>query len=302
MAHLAALEVADAMSEVPFVVDMRDPWSLVERVPSELDSPLWHAWARRHEVAVLRKASIVAMNTEAARDAMTLAYPNLAERIHVIRNGTDDEEFARAADDGIFRIRFAGSVYLDRDPRLFFRAAAQVIAALRLTPSRFTIEFVGDSDPNARTPAFEIASQEGVAEFVSFGSVLPRQQTLEFLAGATMLLSLPQDSNLAVPAKIYEYVAMNAWLLVLANPASATARVLAGTEASVVEPSDVDAMAAVIRKRVEQYLGGERPQPAGKGGQFARRLQSDKLIGLIEGEIRARVTGGVNHQAVIENS
>src|SRR5690606_25240083 len=34
-----------------FVMDLRDPWSLVERLPTELASPLWLALARHHERA-----------------------------------------------------------------------------------------------------------------------------------------------------------------------------------------------------------------------------------------------------------
>jgi hypothetical protein len=59
---------------------------------------------------------------------------------------------------------------------------------------------------------------------------VPRKEALEFLAGATMLLSLPAGQRLCVPAKIFEYVRFEAWMLVLATPESATGRLLAGTE------------------------------------------------------------------------
>jgi glycosyltransferase involved in cell wall biosynthesis len=282
MAHEAGRQVA-VSAAVPLVVDMRDPWSLVERLPDDVASPLWYAIARRHERAVVHRAALVTMNTEKACHAMRVAYPELANRIEVIRNGSDDSAVGSVKRDSIFRIRFAGSIYLDRDPRLVFRAAARVIEEVRLTPERFVIEFVGDEDHQARKPAAAIAAEEGIEEFVRIGGVLSREATLEFLAAATMLLSLPQDSALAIPAKIYEYVAVDAWMLVLAHRNSATAQLLEGSDADVVDPADVDGMVAAIRRRVDQFSSGVTPTAVGKDGRFDRRIQSDKLMRLIDG-------------------
>jgi hypothetical protein len=111
---------------------------------------------------------------------------------------------------------------------------------------------------------------------------LNRNAVLEFLAGASMLLSLPQDTDYAIPAKIYEYMRVDAWMLVLAHPNGATARLLESTEADVVDPADVDGMAQAIRSRFEQFVGGELPKAIGRDGRFDRRVQSERLIGLIE--------------------
>jgi hypothetical protein len=158
---------------------------------------------------------------------------------------------------------------------------------LGLTPEQFLIEFAGDVDRYAGVPMMSIAHEEGIARYVRVNGNLARRAVLEFLAGASMLLSLPQDTDYAIPAKIYEYMRVDAWMLVLAHPGGATARLLENTEADVVDPADVEEMARAIRSRFEQFVHGELPKPIGRDGRFDRRLQSEKLIGLIE-EIVAR--------------
>jgi hypothetical protein len=287
MAHLAGVRVA-RRTGIPLVVDMRDPWSMVQRLSDTSLSPTWLRFARKYEARAVESAALVTMNTETACAAMRSRYPAFADRIEVIRNGSDDEPLPTVEKDAVFRIRFAGSIYLDRDPRLLFRAAARVIRELGLTSQDLAIEFVGDVDRFAGTPTRDIAAQEGIAEFVSIGAPLPRREVLAFLVGATMLLSLPQDSDYAIPAKIYEYVKMPAWLLVLAHRGSATAQVLDGSEASVLDPADVDGIAALLRQRVEDFRRGVRPVAVGRDGRFDRSVQSAKLLRLLDHHISSR--------------
>src|SRR5207253_3182453 len=116
-----------------------------------------------------------------------------------------------------------GSICLDRDPRLLFRSAAAVVRRLRLTPTEFGIDFIGHVEEIGGRTVRQMAEEEGVAEFVDIGGPQAHDAAMHFLAGATMLVNLPQDSDLCVPAKIFEYVRFDAWLLVLASKGSATA-------------------------------------------------------------------------------
>lgn len=280
MAHVAGVRVAQA-TNLPLIVDMRDPWSLSERLPDDTASPAWFALARHHERRVLRHAALVVMNTEQSRDAMRAQYPTLADRFATIRNGSDDDEIPTPQRDRKFRIRFAGSIYIDRDPRPLFRAAARVISELAIGPAQLAIEFIGHVETFSGTSVMEIARQEGIEHFVSVGGRVPRREALEFLAGATMLLNLPQDNDLAVPAKIYEYVKMNAWMLVLASKNSATGQLLKDSDARVVEPQDIDGIAHILRSCFEDFSRGVNPQPVGRSGRFDRRIQSGKFLQLI---------------------
>lgn len=280
MAHEGG-RLTSLLTGLPHIADMRDPWSLQQRVQETLASPLWLRLAAHYERRVIANAAVVTMNTEASRDAMRAAYPQYAAKIDVVRNGSDDDPLPPTRRDGRFHLRFAGSIYMDRDPRSVFKAARQLITELGLTPQQFVIEFIGHVYRYAGTPTIDIAAEQGIRDYVRVSGVVPRKESMDFLAGATMLLSLPQDSDFAVPAKIYEYLRFEAWMLVLATRESATGRLLQDTEADIVGHDDVEGIARILRRRYEQFVGGVLPESIGRDGRFDRHVQAKKMLDLI---------------------
>jgi hypothetical protein len=281
MAHDAARRIA-MEAGIPLIIDFRDPWSGLERLPEDHASPLYFSLLRRYERAAVGKAALVIMNNDRARDDMRARYPAAADRIITVRNGADDDPVPAVERSRRFSIRFAGSICLDRDPRFVFRAASMAVRRLGLTPDDFRIELIGTVEEIGGRTVREIAEEEGVADFVDIGGQQPHDVATHFLAGATMLLNLPQDSDLCVPAKIFEYVRFDSWLLVLATPASATAETLRDTNADIVDPHDVEQMAAIIERRYQQHARGERPLAAGRDGRFDRQHQARILLDHLE--------------------
>lgn len=281
MAHEAARAVATSTNR-PLVIDLRDPWGGWKRVPEDYASPVWFAHAKRYEARAVRDARLIVMNTDPARDDMISRYPWAADRIVTVRNGSDEESIPPAPDDGQFRIRFAGTIYLDRDPRLVFRAAAAVVRRLGLRPNEFRIEFMGDAGEFGGRSLASIATEEGLDGFVDAQGRRPRSEAMTFLAGAAMLLSLPQDADLCVPAKIFEYTKFRSWILILATEGSATAGVFEGSGADVVDPGDVDRMAEIIAARYVEFRQTGRPRPVGHDGRFDRSRQVDLLAQHLE--------------------
>jgi glycosyltransferase involved in cell wall biosynthesis len=264
--------------EVPFIMDLRDPWSLERRVAEAIASPAWFALARRHERRAVEAASLVITNAEPVRRAMAGRYPGLSKRFLTITNGYDEEPVPRTRLGTRFVIAYAGGIYLDRDPRPVFRAAKCVVEALDLTPEQFGIELIGNVDTYGGVPIDQMAEEEGLGGFVSTGPARPRSEALEFLSRAAMLMSLPQDSPWAIPSKIFEYMQFDAWMLVLAEPDAPAALLLHGTGANVASPGDVDAIAAAIRARYAEFASGARPVRIGIDERFSRRYQAERLM------------------------
>ena len=81
-----------------------------------------------------------------------------------------------------------------------------------------------------------------------------------------------------MPAKLYEYMSLPAWVLAIADAGSAVAATLAGTAAEVVAPGDIDEMAAAIRRCLERKRRDGRPQPlAVSVPLLSRERQAAKL-------------------------
>ena len=265
---------------LPLVLDLRDPWSLQQRLGRGVASPLWYRLAERHEAAAVARAALVVCNTGPAAEAMQRRYPRA--RVLAVMNGMDEGELPASTVAGRFVVGYAGAIYLDRDPRPLFRAAGRVAHELGLTPDRFGVELIGEAARYDGRSLEEITREEGVAELVRIGRRRPYAEAMAFLASCAMLVSLPQDSSLAIPSKVFEYLRAPAWLLALAEPGSATAGVLEGTGADVVAPEDEEGITAAIRRRYLQFAAGERPQPLGTDPRLTRRHQGGILLDALE--------------------
>jgi hypothetical protein len=262
-------------------MDFRDPWSLCERLPEALASPVWWRLAAHHEARAVARASLIVANTEPLRAALMRAYPACADRVLAVLNGYDEEPLPAGRRGRRFTIAYAGSIYIDRDPRPLLRAAARLIAERVLGPDDVGIDFMGNVHVYEGLTLDALAAEEGLARYVRAFPARPRREALQFLADAHLLVSLPQDSHLAIPSKIFEYLRYPAWVLALAEPDSASALLVRDVGGDVVSARDGEGIAAVLRRRYAQHAAGETPPPLARDGHYSRRAQAARLLDAI---------------------
>jgi hypothetical protein len=284
MVHEAGRRIG-AATQIPFMMDMRDPWSHVERLSESLATPFWPRLAARYEARAIMQASLVVANTELAHRQLVATYPSRSADIITVTNGSDDDPVPAPRHGNRFVIAHAGTLYLDRDPKPLFEAAAQVIRELALTPDQFGLAFIGEMEAVGGFPILEVARQEGIADYVEAGPLRPYAEAQAFMADATMLVTMSGTNLAAVPAKTFECVRFPAWVLALSVQGSATDLLLRGTEADVVGPGNTSGIAAVIKKRYCQYAAGVRPEPVGRDPRFSRRYQANILFDAVEERI-----------------
>lgn len=278
-AHEAARRLGDSMA-LPRAMDLRDPWSQVQRLPEHHASPVWYALAAQHERRCVEAADLVVANTEPARDALARKYPTAADRMITVMNGYDDEPMPAAEPDSDrFVVAHAGTVYLDRDPRPLFAAVRKLVDEQAAGPDRLAIEFIGCTADSVR----RIAAEEGIEEHLSLAPFVPRDELRRHLLGCAVLVVLPQDSDMAIPSKVFEYLRYPDWVLALAEPGSATERVLRDTPAAVVSADDTEALQTLLREWFLRFQRGERPTPAAESAPWlSRRAQADLLFDRLE--------------------
>ena len=97
-------------------MDLRDPWSAFELEHGDSTSRVWFAIARHYERRAIQTAGLVVMNTDLARDEMRGSIPTRPSASSLSATAADDEPIPTAESDGRFVVRFAGTIYLDRDP------------------------------------------------------------------------------------------------------------------------------------------------------------------------------------------
>ena len=284
-AHDAARRIA-ARHALPIVMDMRDPWSDDSAMPSEFRSDTWRRLAQRHERDCVSAASLLVVTSKAHEELQVAKYPALRGRVRTVMNGADREPLPPSRIARRFVVGFAGMIYLGRDPRPLFEAAARVARATGATPDEFGVEFMGD-DACEGIPLTTIAAEAGLGEhFVAHG-FRPRRDALQFLAGVSLLVSLPLRTTVTIPAKLFEYMRFDAWLFALAEPAGATEALLRDTEADVIAPHDMDGIERVIAKRFAEFRAGIRPTSLNHDGRFDRSTQAALFFDAAE-ELAAR--------------
>src|SRR5437867_12318684 len=90
MAHEAARLVA-RRTGLPFVMDMRDPWALVQRLPEAIASPVWFAFATHYERRAVPEASLIVANRAPLRNVMRGKYRSAAWRLLAVHNRCHDD-------------------------------------------------------------------------------------------------------------------------------------------------------------------------------------------------------------------
>ena len=106
----------------------------------------------------------------------------------------------------------------------------------------------------------------------------PRSEILKEYAEAALLLSLPQDSALAVPSKVFEYMRFPSWILAQSGPTTAVGIALKDSAAFVIEPTDIESTAAALAACIREFRAGQRPEPAASDGRYSRASEARKLF------------------------
>ena len=98
------------------------------------------------------------------------------------------------------------------------------------------------------------------------------------LLTSSMAVAFQGETRTQVPAKVFEYVAFPVWLLALVGAESATADLLADSDAIVLDIDDEAGTERAIERCVQRFRAGESARPVGWDGRFSRARQAERLI------------------------
>ncbi|MEO7513652.1 MAG: hypothetical protein ABIZ91_18075 [Gemmatimonadaceae bacterium] len=280
IAHEAARRIAESAS-LPLVIDLRDPWFSDDMEPPLMRGNVWRRKTSRYERQCVKRAALVVVNTDSSRDDLVARYAADADRILTVMNGADADVTPGHSTERRFIISHAGSLYRGRDPRSLFQGVARAVEKLGLTRNELLVHFMG-STTYEETPLSQIASEEGIADLFVCEPRRPRAEALALIQDSAMVTVLPQGYVHSIPGKVFEYVQLSTWPLVLTDRGTATDRLLHGSGADVLLPDDVAGIAEAIERRYLAFRAGVRPAPINADGRFNRDRQAAKLLDVIE--------------------
>lgn len=241
-----------AEGRIPWVAEMRDPWS--GNVYN--DRPTWREWIdRRVERRVLGSAAaLIAVSPVVGRE-LQLRYKH---PVATVLNGFAPEDLpppmARAQGAGL-DIVYTGTIYEGhRDPSALFAAIARLPPDLRRDVH---VSFYGPSEPQVRA----LAAPHGVTRQVRVMAPVDHRTSLERQAQADVLLLLqrndPSDEG-NLPAKFFEYLGALRPILLLGYENGVLADMIRERGAGLVT-NDPAAIATQLEAWVAQSRAGGVP-------------------------------------------
>lgn len=276
--HTVGLDLASGYS-IPWVADFRDPWVALSyrRPPSA-----WHdARQRKMRQAVLEGADMILATTGALADQLrNLLPPGSATPVHHLPNGWEDDaqvdQLLVPRSGGLLEIVYTGTLWDVPGARTCLTGLARALgeSGPGLTGSGLRIRIVGPHE----TGEIDLVRRLGLTEVVRFEGQVPYAESRARQSRADVLLLLQvhgKGFEVAIPGKLYEYVASGRPILAFLGPGEA-AELVRQTGGWVVGPDDVDGAARAFSR----LMKGERP-----GGD------SESRRALADGYRRERIAG-----------
>jgi glycosyltransferase involved in cell wall biosynthesis len=250
-AHVVA-RLAVAGTDVPLVVDLRDPWSNQSRAWQ--DHPIYgrriaRRLVRRLERDVLRRAGAVIANTAALRAALLARFPEIP--VHWLPNGVDPERLAPAAQEPFpgLSVAHVGTLYGGRDPRIVLQAFRALVARRPdLARAGARLRFAGHMEAEQAALLTEAIRIFGLEAYVDVLGVLPGGEALTLLRRSRLALVLAQEQELQVPGKLYEAVYLGCRTVVVAEPDSASAQEAERLGVQCIAPHDYQGLEAMFER------------------------------------------------------
>jgi glycosyltransferase involved in cell wall biosynthesis len=301
---------------IPWVVDLRDPWSLDGW---RIFLTGWHARRDLAEMrTALRRADFVIANVPAARDAFVELGVEPG-RVVVIPNGYDAEDFAAAGvvavakhTDPRFQLAHIGTFHgldvgagmtrnrvrrvrhrqlepLGRTGNYLLRA----LAAWRREPAwqgrGLVLHLYGQVDATHRALIAELGLEDLV---VLHGYVEHRASVAALLAADAVFVPLhgipAGERALVVPGKLYEALASERPILAALPPGDGADLVHQLEAGVVVPPTDSAAIAAVLGRWTRAHAGGAvvRGVDRARLQPFTRQALTGLLAQVLEAAVR----------------
>jgi len=236
-------------------IDMRDPWSgvLDKSWGRSMYSSAHARWLiPRLERVVLRRAAGIIANTRKFAALARRTYPTVP--VAWVPNGIDPERLP-AVEPGPepgLSIAHVGTLYAGRDLGPVLIALRSFLDRHPEARAQTRLHVAGSLSGGNEARLRDQMAACALDDVVIVHGVLPATEALALLGRSHLALVLAQDQELQIPAKLYECVALGIPTLVIAESGSAAANEARRIGALTCEPSDTEAIVAILLRLWQQ--------------------------------------------------
>lgn len=247
---LVAKQIAQRCS-LPYVLDYRDLW---QGKPDISYATRYHyQFSKKCEWKSLKSAAHVIVNTNSAREKLHSIYPQLEKsKTSVLYNGYDKADFLNPPKKQNRKTIFAytGGFYGKRTPFFFLQALRELSSEKKIMDS-VQFQFVGNL-------VHSIQNQFQTFQPDNLISLIPQvdhQTCINYLIQADFLLLFiaKNDSEIVIPAKLFEYFAAKKPILAMIPPKGEAAELIRKHQAGLIcEMDDVKQIKSNILRFIRE--------------------------------------------------
>ncbi|MEE2789214.1 MAG: glycosyltransferase [Myxococcota bacterium] len=262
--HLVGMALK-ARYGIPWVADLRDPWTSNVHLSRFDESSRLRAWRKSRDMALEKRvyedADLVTVTSSALRAHLIETFGVPANRVLLVRNGFDESDFdgfeqkttlvdGQNSDNKPFRFLYAGTIYGKYDIQGFIESLESYLSNTN-TPCEFHIFSKSSRRFDDILKAFprvrEITTING---YISHASLMKAYEESH-----AVVVRCPQE--LAVAGKVYELLRAKRPILALSEDAMEMTRIVKECGAGLcVDPMDIPAGRQVIEQLVAQWQTG----------------------------------------------
>lgn len=273
--QLIGLKLRKAFPTVNWVADLRDPWTDIYYYKQFYHTSLAKRIDSFYEKEVLRNADKIITVGESLKKLFSSKVEGTADKIEVITNGYDEEDFAlpHPPEPGNFTITYVGTLS-DAYP---LHGLTDALSSIKDT--KFILRFIGAVSPRQK----EFILNSPVSENAEFIHYVDHAAAIRYMRESSALLLIIPDheSNKAIlTGKLFEYIAAGRPVICLGPEDGDAAGILKETAAgSCFRYDDINDMGEYLRELVHARTRSVETART----KFSRRRLTGKLAVILDG-------------------
>jgi len=227
--------------KIPYIIDLRDPWSLQRNTGTNAMSKLKCRLVRIresfYEKYTLKKAKCICVVNDVMKEQYKKKYPKL--KFEVITNGYDEEDFTAIKTHKYtdFTIIYSGKFGVSagfRDPSLFFKALSKIS----------DVKFIHIG--NKEEKVIELSKKYNCYDKCDFLGFKPYNEVLSHLKGASLLLLISGKEKSEQTGKIFDYMGCQKPILAMTNKDNEIYKICESLDNVYVVDNDEDEVIKII--------------------------------------------------------
>lgn len=275
--HLIGKQLKEQFN-IPWIADFRDPWTTIGY---HKKLKLTTSAAQKHktlEKEVLNEADRILVTSPSTKKD----FEQITQQpINLITNGYDIEHIEKKPLDKKFTIAHIGSLLSDRNPRVLWKALAELIKNNPDFKQDFELKLAG----KVSTQILNTLDEFKLSPYVNNMGYISHQQAITEQRTSQVLLLLEIDSEetrAIIPGKLFEYMAAERPILAIGPEKSDVEALIKQTNTGQYFCYDEkDRIAECIEKMYQQY-SENKLKSYGIGLQyFSRKRLTQKLAEII---------------------